>query len=185
LAAAAELGAHHEAVAAFPRFAKITPLGTAQRWETPLADTTGVEDPWARAERIWHAGGFGARVYGLFRAPALERCGVLRTVYAPDRLLLVELAIQGTFREVREVLWSSRVTGRSSLARQRASFFPDGREPEHLRGSWYAPHVDALRESLGVQGLGLPAMSRVRGNAFARHYAELAAAVEVGEAQLG
>src|SRR5262249_52587298 len=136
-----------------------------------------IDDPVARAELMWAVGGFGSRVYGLFRADALERCGVLRTVYLPDRLLLVELALHGTFREVREVLWYRRTTGTPSFERQREAFFPGRPAPASFDVPWPDVHAAALLWSLGVEGSALPALSRERGAAFALRYQELARAL--------
>lgn len=169
-----------DAVAAFPQVGRIHERGTGLRRDNPPAETVGVDDPWERAEMAWEAGAFGSRVYGLFRARALVRCGVFRTVYVPDRLLLVEMAIQGPFCEVDDVLWLKRVTATPSLERQRASFFPGGRPPLGLRLPWWAPHVTALYWSLGVRGTGLPQLSRRRGRAFARRYRELAQSLDAG-----
>ena len=52
----------------------------------------------------------GNMVYVLYRADALARAGVFRSVLAPDRLLLTELALQGQFVQVPDVLWYRRFT---------------------------------------------------------------------------
>ena len=54
----------------------------------------------------------GNMVYGLFRADALAAAGIFRSVLAPDRLLLTELAVRGRFVQVADVLWYRRFAKR-------------------------------------------------------------------------
>jgi hypothetical protein len=171
----AELDAHPEAVAAYPEIGVILEGGTFQFRDVPGFDTADVDDPRERAELIWEAGGFGSRVYGLFRTHALSRCGVFRYVYMPDRLLLVEMALQGRFREAPEVLWwrRRRGGGRPSFVRQRAAFFPDRRAPLRFRLPWFYVHGAALFSSLTLRGRGRPEVTRRAGAAFAARYLKL------------
>jgi glycosyltransferase involved in cell wall biosynthesis len=172
----AELEARPEAVLAYPRMGTIGESGEPLRRQPRALDTTGVDDPRRRAELTWQAGRFGYRVYGLFRARALKRCGVLRDVYVPDRLLLFELALHGRFREVPEVLWHRRRTGGASVERQRAAFFPDRRPPLKFRVPWRYSHSAILFWSLAVRGRARPGVSRREGAGIAARYLHLARA---------
>src|SRR5262245_22010070 len=169
-----ELDADPEAVLAYPRMATISETGDMLRRQPRPLDTTGVSDPWARAELTWRQGGFGYRVYGLHRADALDRCGVLRDVYMPDRLLLMELALQGHYREVPEVLWYRRRTGGASVARQRAAFFPHRRVPWRFRVRWIYSHSAILLWSLAVRGRARPGVTRRDGVTIGARYLRLA-----------
>jgi glycosyltransferase involved in cell wall biosynthesis len=171
-----ELEAHPEAVLAYPRMATISESGEPLRRMPRPLDTAGVDEPRQRAELAWQSGGFGYRIYGLFRARALERCGVLRYVYVPDRLLLFELALHGQYREVPEVLWSRRRTGGASIERQRAAFFPDRSPPLRFRAPWFYSHGAILLWSLAVRGRARPMVGRREGAHIAARYVELARA---------
>jgi hypothetical protein len=117
-------------------------------------------------------------VYGLFRVRLLQRCGMLRAVLQPDRLLLSELALYGEFRQVPEVLWSRRYRRgvRVSAARQRRAFFPAG-APLYSYVPWPLQHAGALGRSMVVRGAGRPEYSRRRGLAITVWYALRAAAL--------
>lgn len=168
-----ELDAHPEAVLAYPRMATISEAGEMLRRQPRPLDTTGADDPWARAALTWNQGGFGYRVYGLYRAQALDRCGVLRDVYLPDRLLLMELVLHGHYREVPEVLWYRRRTGGASVTRQRAAFFPQRRVPWRFRVPWFYSHSAILLWSLAVRGRARPQVTRREGVAIAARYLRL------------
>jgi glycosyltransferase involved in cell wall biosynthesis len=178
----AELEGHPEAVLAFPRVATVVQSGAVRFRDDAAFDTCDVDDPQERAELTWRAGGFGFRVYSLFRAEALARCGIYREVYLPDRLLLVELAAHGRFREIPEVLLYRRRMGRPSLQRQRASFFPDRLPPLSFRMPWPQAHSVILGWSLAVRGNARPSASRRQGLAIARRYRRLASEIGVPDA---
>jgi glycosyltransferase involved in cell wall biosynthesis len=165
-----ELDSHPETVLAYPRMGTVSESGEPLRRRAPALDTSGVDEPRQRADLIWQRGGFGYRIYGLFRARALERCGVLRYVYMPDRLLLMELALHGEYREVPELLWYRRRTGNASVERQRAAFFPNRKPPLRFRAPWFYSHSAILFWSLAVQGCARPAVSRAQGVAIAARY---------------
>ena len=168
-----ELESHPEAVLAYPRMGTISESGEPLRRGPAALDTAGVDDPRQRAELVWQAGGFGYRIYGLFRARALSRCGGPRYVYMPDRLLLFELALYGQYREVPKLLWYRRHTGRASIARQRAAFFPNRMTPLWFRLAWYRSHSAILFWSLAVRGRARPAVKRREGAAIAARYLDL------------
>jgi glycosyltransferase involved in cell wall biosynthesis len=168
-----ELDAHSEAVLAYPQMGTISESGQPLRRKPPTLDTAGVDDPRKRAELTWQGGGFGYRIYGLFRARVLERCGVLRYVYMPDRLLLFELALHGQYREVPELLWHRRRTGGASVERQRAAFFPNRTPPLRFRARWFYSHSAILFWSLAVCGRARPVVRRREGAVIAARYLEL------------
>lgn len=90
-------------------------------------DTTALNSPADRvlafaAEPV----GAGDMVYGLMRIDALRRTGVFRPVMQPDRLLMVELALAGSFAQVPEVLWFRRQPVEASIGKQRTSLFAGG-----------------------------------------------------------
>jgi hypothetical protein len=91
----------------------------------------------------------------------------------PDRLLLVELALHGQYREVPEVLWYRRRTGKASVERQRAAFFPDRRVPLRFRVRWFYLHSAILFWSLAVRGRARPGVTRREGATIAARYLEL------------
>lgn len=148
----AELEAAPEAVLAYPRNCLIAEDGRILR-EPWSFDTAGIRDAGKRLEAACRGMLAGEMVYGVYRADALERAGVLRDILLPDRLLLTELSARGEFRQVPEVLWYRRRTARPSLRRQRATLF-EGRPPAYARLPWWVMHVGALAWVLGVKGEG-------------------------------
>ena len=163
-----ELEEHPEAVLAYPRIAAMLESGATRRRPVPSFATAGVGDPVERAELTHRHGAFGSRVYGLFRAETVARCGIFRYVFLPDRLLLVEAAAHGQFREVPEFLWLRRLTGNPSVERQREAFFPGRRVPLTFRAPWPRAHRAILFWSLAVRGRARPAAGRRQGAAVAR-----------------
>ena len=137
-------------------------------------DTAGVTDMGRRFRlTLWHMSA-GNMTYGLARAAAIERAGIFRRVLVPDRLLLMELALEGQFKQVREVLWLRRWYGRIfSLGRQRRAFFPDGR-PLYAYCPWWISHAVSFAWILGVRAERRPEISRWRGFGLAARYLVLA-----------
>jgi len=129
-----------------------------ESWEF---DTQGVSNMRKRAALVSEEMAAGDMVYSLFRADALERCGVYRLVLLPDRLLMNLLALHGRFKQVPEALWFRRFSAsvRPSYARQRASFFPDG-APFYSFLPWPVQHGAAATWSLVVKGNGPEGTSR-------------------------
>jgi glycosyltransferase involved in cell wall biosynthesis len=85
----------------------------------------------------------GNMIYGLMRADALEKAGVLPWHLLPDRLLLVLLSFYGTMVSVPEYLWYRRYSGLASIDRQiRSSFL--GSPPGYLRLPWCVAHTGHL-----------------------------------------
>ena len=87
-----------------------------------------------------------------------------------EALLMTELAIYGQFKQVPQVLWFRRWYGRIfSLGRQRANFFP-GRRPLYMYAPWWMAHGVSLFWTLGVEGRGAPAVSKLAGSILAIRY---------------
>ena len=137
-------------------------------------DTAGVTNRWRRFLLTIRHMSAGNMTYGLARVAAIERAGVFRHVLVPDRLLLTELALEGQFSQVREVLWYRRWYGKIfSLGRQRRAFFPEGR-PLHAYVPWWISHAVALGWILGIRGDRRPTISRRSGCALAACYLAVA-----------
>jgi glycosyltransferase involved in cell wall biosynthesis len=108
-------------------------------------DTTALDNPAARvlafaAEPV----GVGDMVYGLVRLEALRRAGTFRPVIQPDRLLVLELALAGTFVQVPEVLWLRRQPAEASVTKQQTTLFADGEMPRGLAQPAWLQHVRVL-----------------------------------------
>lgn len=103
--------------------------------------------------------GAGHMVYGLFRAEALKKAGIFRPVLTPDRMLLLELSLYGTYRHLHQILWCRRHKAEATvskrdkfiffqvfkgqwwimLQRQKRTLFPDGTTPWYVYlPSWLA-----------------------------------------------
>jgi glycosyltransferase involved in cell wall biosynthesis len=165
-----ELEAHPRAVLAYPLDVGIGPGGELIREPRRFA-TAGVTSVRARFVSATRGMKPGNMVYGVYRADALERCGVFRPVILPDRLLLTELALIGEFRQVDEVLWTRRHLPRKMpmRARQHMTFFPDG-APFYARLPWPLVHGSALIWSVGVRGSTRPQLGRGRASALGLWY---------------
>lgn len=114
------------AVLAYPRDERIDDAGVVFRRPQRDFSTEGVRSPVRRVARAIPGMRAGSMVYGLFRSQALERAGVFRRVLHPDRLLLLELALQGEFVQVPDVLWQRRYAGTGGTRRrQRRTLFAE------------------------------------------------------------
>jgi glycosyltransferase involved in cell wall biosynthesis len=167
-----------EAVLAYPLSRTFLEPGTSLRTSTRPFSTRGVVDPLERLRRSWWGMSAGKMVYGLFRADALARAGVFRPVLLPDRLLLAEIALQGEFEQVDEVLWYRRVNKTFSYERQRSAFFPDG-SPLYSYLPWWLMHPGALGLSLVVRGSGQPTIGRAMGALCVLEAARLSIGLEL------
>jgi hypothetical protein len=171
-----------EVVMAYPLSIGINDDGDVvkESWEF---DTDGVPDMRRRAALVCDDMSAGDMVYSLFRADALERCGVYRPVLLPDRLLLNQLALHGQFKQVPEALWFRRfsATVKPSYARQRASFFPDG-APLYSFLPWTVQHGAAAAWSLVVEGNGPDDASRGEAVGLAAFEFRLAVSYELRRA---
>jgi len=137
------------AVLAYPLNRRVDAAGRVLRGPWRFT-TQGVEEPHVRLRRALYRMVSGDMIYGLFRARALDRSGFYAPVLAPDRLLLSELALQGEFVQVPEVLWDRRFAGLASLERQRRAFWPEGDVPAHTRLPWWLVHSAAFSHRHGA-----------------------------------
>lgn len=157
-----ELDAHPDVVLAYSRAVGLSDEGEIIHRARPF-NTIGVDDPITRVRLASLRAPAGYCVYGLFRASALEKCGVYRLARDPDRLLMTELSAHGKFTQVDSVLYyRRRPSGKPLQERQRASFYPEG-VPLHAFAPWPLVHSSILTWSLGVKGLARPETSRLGG----------------------
>lgn len=90
--------------------------------------------------------GAGYMIYGLYRSAALAKTSIYPDFAMPDRIVLMELALQGSYKYVDKILWSRRHPGfnprghdpmishEHQIQRQRATLFPQGAKiPWHSR----------------------------------------------------
>ena len=128
------LDRHPRVVLAYPRNRRIEPDGTLYTRRPWEFDTAGVDDWRVRFKRTMRHMSAGNMVYGLGRVDAIRRAGVFRRVLVPDRLLMMELALEGQFHQAPEVLWFRRVYGHAfSLQRQYRAFFSARSAALHIR----------------------------------------------------
>jgi glycosyltransferase involved in cell wall biosynthesis len=148
------LDAQPDAVLAYPLAERIDETGATYAGAKPpqAVPTVGIADPVARMEAAFRGMAAGNMVYGLFRTKALKG-RFYRPVLVPDRLLLSELALCGTFTVAPEVLWQRRFRGLAGLDRQRRAFFLDD-VPWHARLPWWAQHAGALAWAYVVRDEG-------------------------------
>jgi Glycosyl transferase family 2 len=157
----AALDEYPEAVLAYPRNVRIDGDGNVVR-EPWVCDTLGQKSARRRVQRVCYGINAGTIVYGLYRAQALERAAVMRFVLNPDRLLMLELAAQGEFVQVPQVLWERRFVGLATTARQRAAFFPRGAPLSTRIPSWIT-HASVFLWTYAIRAAGRPGCGRWRG----------------------
>jgi hypothetical protein len=172
----AALEAHPECVLAYPRSVRIGAEGEHLRDHRRFT-SHDIADPVERFQRTFARMAAGNVVYGLFRAPEIARVGVFRDVLLPDRLLLSELAIDGRFVEVDDVLWMRRQLGQATVARQRATLFSD-RRPAYLALPWWVQHFVVLAQAYVLRGEGRPRRGRFEGLVWTLRYARTATAFQ-------
>lgn len=153
------LAADTDAVLATPDSAVIDATRRLRPIRRPF-ETRGEADAARRLIRAYWGMAPGYAVYGLYRASALERAGVFPAVLLPDRLLLAQLSLAGTFVRVPEMLWYRRKEARFSLDRQRRSLFGP-RAPLYARLPWWVSHLVAFTWAAAVRGR--PCRSRPEG----------------------
>jgi hypothetical protein len=98
----------------------------------------------------------------------MQHSGVIRTLLLPDRLLLAELSVQGEFLYVPRALRYRRITGRATLARQRASLFRD-RPPAYTRLPWWFVHTAVFARAITTGGSGAALERSTRARLIAAH----------------
>jgi GT2 family glycosyltransferase len=159
------LDANPRSILAYPLSVRID--GDGRRLDEPwFFDTQRVQSPFRRFLLAGWGMRPGSMVYGLLRSTALERAGVFFAVPLPDRLLLTELALHGSFHQVPQVLWFRRFAGLYSPARQRATLYAR-QAPAYSFAPWWLVHAAVLLNRLAVQGAGEPQVSRAVGAAVA------------------
>ncbi|MEE2637935.1 MAG: glycosyltransferase family 2 protein, partial [Acidobacteriota bacterium] len=169
-----ELDRYPDVVMAYPRNRRIGPDGVMTDKRPWTFDTLGVGDLRTRFVQTMRHMSAGNMIYGLGRVSSIRRAGVFRRVLVPDRLLLMELSLEGQFRQVPEVLWFRRWYGPIfSLKRQRRAFFPNGR-PLYAYVPWWISHATSLTWTLGVEGARRPEMTRWTGFRLGLRYLRLA-----------
>ena len=167
------LDADPEAVVAYPHSLRNDGEGRVLRAPWSF-DTHDAGTPAERLSRTVEGMSAGNMVYGLYRADALARAGVFRSVLAPDRLLLTELAVHGRFVQVPDVLWYRRFAKQVSNERQRATLFA-GDPPAHSRLPWWMTHSAVFAWHVAVRGSAAPAIGRRDAAALALRHAALSA----------
>jgi glycosyltransferase involved in cell wall biosynthesis len=159
-----ELDADPAVVVAFPLWVPIDEEGQRihanprRRWET-----AGLTDPGQRLSRVAPGRRAPNVVYGLFRAAALERCGVYTPVLLPDRFLMAQLAVLGTFKQVPEELWMRRLwRDQWQRPHQRTRLFA-GRIPFHAYLPSGLVHAAMFFRWVVLEGQARPEVGRARG----------------------
>jgi glycosyltransferase involved in cell wall biosynthesis len=174
-----ELDTDPAAVVAFPLWVPIREDGSrVENWKPRrLWDTAGLIDPFERVRRVAPGKRVVNVIYGLFRADALERCGVYSLVLAPDRLLMTQLAVLGTFKQVPRELWMRRLW---TVPRppQRARLF-SGRPPLYAYLPTGLVHAAALFRWAVLEGRARPEVGRARGLFIAGAYVTYAGLVPI------
>ena len=151
----AALERHPDAVLAYPITERMEADGTPHKL-TGEFDTLALTDRGARVLEVQRRAPAGSLVYGLAVAEALERSGGFRRVPEPDRMVLMELALQGSFVQVPEVLWHRRYVKVATRARQNAAIFLDSRAPARYAPAWVV-HALVFARAYGLRGLWLAA----------------------------
>ena len=136
--------------------------------EVDRFDTAAVSDPRQRLAGTLRHIRAGDMVYGVYRREPMQRSGIIRSLLLPDRLLLTELSVQGEFVYVPRALRYRRVTGRATLARQRASLF-GGPAPAYARLPWWLVHTAAFSWAVAVGGSGAEIDRRTRAGLIVVH----------------
>jgi glycosyltransferase involved in cell wall biosynthesis len=173
------LDAHPEAVLAHPLAERIDAHGHAYPGAKRPGgvDMLGVGDPLGRLATAFRTMAAGNTIYALFRTSALRSRRLYRPVLVPDRLLLSEMALRGTFALAPEVLWWRRFRGLASLDRQRRAFFPDA-VPWWAYLPWWVQHTAAIGMAYAVRGEGASSgVGRVLGVRLTLRYLALALAL--------
>ncbi len=105
----------------------------------PRFETAGIRDVFHRFRYTCRSiYGAGNMIYGLFRPAALDAAGVFRPILLPDRFLLLEASLQGTFHQIPEILWRRRMIETMSLQRQRDRLFGPAGSPAYTWLPWWS-----------------------------------------------
>jgi len=145
-----KLNANPAAVLVYPRWVSIDLAGRRQPKKKFFTfSTNGLNEAQKIRAICREAPKFGYMIYGLFRAPALHRCGIFRRLLFPDAILMYELCLQGEFIQVDEELWFRRKNAAFSIARQKRSLFI--RKPWYIYLPWPLVNAAALVWNTVVQ----------------------------------
>jgi glycosyltransferase involved in cell wall biosynthesis len=140
-----ELDLDSAAVLAYPITRRMSQTGEELEKGPRLFATTGLGELKPRWDRFCRGGvGCGDMVYGLMRIENLQKAGIFRAVLRPDRLLMVELTLQGCIRQVPEVLWFRRQATGTSVERQPKTLVIAGEEPEWFSAPPWWQHSRVL-----------------------------------------
>jgi glycosyltransferase involved in cell wall biosynthesis len=156
-----ELDRNPDVVVAYPQIVRIFPK--YRKLITRVFDTTDVTQPIGRV-RATTSGLItaGNVIYGLLRASAVAQVGGFPRVLMPDRLLLLQLALLGRFKQVPDYLWYRTVSGSFSPKRQRQMLFA-ARVPVYTYVPVHLQHFGVFVWHFGIRGLGRPVVGRLRG----------------------
>lgn len=161
--------ANPSAVVVCPRSFRMDADGTiAKSLEVDL-NTVGVEPVLKRFRKTFREMSAGNMVYGLYRAEALKKAGILRWQLLPDRLLLAELSFYGAMAEVREHLWFRRYRKLASIERQRAASFID-EVPRYAKWPWWFAHGVLLWREYGGGRIPHSPLTKAQGKRMAVSY---------------
>jgi len=114
---------HIEIVLVYPHTVRISGTGENLHVSPPVFDTFGlcVKE---RIKAIYSRGvGFGNMIYGLFRRDALFKVGIYRDFLIPDVLLLWELSLFGSYKQINQEFWFRRYDGLFSIERAKRNCF--------------------------------------------------------------
>jgi hypothetical protein len=149
-----ELDRYEDVVLVYPVTVRISRDDKELPRPSQIFDTFSLT-PHARVRAVTSLqAGAGNMVYGLFRAQALKNAGVFRPFLIPDMLLMLELSLFGSFKQVPEKLWYRRQAGKFSLKRQRASLFSEENPmPAYCHLPYWICHSSFLawRSAVGSQ----------------------------------
>lgn len=142
----AALDVQPDAVAAHPLRWVIGEDGEVSRFSGRFCTPAdgGAVQRFLHANRHMSAGNL---VYSLFRIRALEAAGVYRPVLLPDRLLMLELALEGQLVEHPEVLWLRRTWAKATVDRQKATLWAAA-PPPYAEQPWWRQHANVLADRL-------------------------------------
>lgn len=157
-------------VAVCPRSFRMEGDGTITKSLVVDLNTVGVEPVMRRFRKTFRGISAGNMIYGLFRADAVKKAGIMRWHLLPDRLLLCELALHGPMAEVKEHLWFRRYRQLASLERQRAASFFD-EPPSYVRRPWWWSHGILLWKEYGSGDKSGSPLTAAQGKRLAVSYA--------------
>ncbi len=158
------------AVVACTRSFRMDADGTIAKSLVVDLNTVGVEPVLKRFRKTFHDMSAGNMVYGLYRADAIKKAGILRWQLLPDRLLLSELALYGSMVDVKEHLWFRRYRRLASIERQRAASFLDD-VPRYAKWPWWFAHGVVLWREYGSGQKQHSPLTSAQGKRLAVSYA--------------